>query len=111
MAARSNLVVVVLVVVVVLLMVVMTMSETTVVVAPWALDGASCNGSIAECNGEEEELLLAVGESENGLRRLLQGGQSISYGALDRNKHGYSKSQGEPYSGNGCSPYDHCRVR
>ncbi|KAK1297675.1 hypothetical protein QJS10_CPB15g01398 [Acorus calamus] len=69
MAGRSNSVVMV-----VVAAAVTTTSETTVVVAPWALDGASCNGSIAESHRDEGELLMVVSESENSLRRLLQGG-------------------------------------
>ncbi|XP_028759732.1 protein RALF-like 32 [Neltuma alba] len=78
----------------------------------------TCNGSIAECN-EEDELLM---ESDIS-RRILEGKKYISEGALQRDKpvcnggasgEAYSKSGGclPPPSNRpdrGCSKYYRCR--
>ncbi|KAK1307102.1 hypothetical protein QJS10_CPA10g02005 [Acorus calamus] len=93
--------------VLVLLLVAAVAITTNVVVVGEALNGV-INGTIAECHGEEGELLLVVGESENGLRRHLLA--YISNGALKPDKAVYNTPRGQPYK-RGCNPYDHCRLK
>ncbi|XP_057420975.1 protein RALF-like 32 [Lotus japonicus] len=84
----------------------------------WTNHASTCNGSIAECN-QEDELLM---ESEIS-RRFLEERRYISPGALKRDKpvcnggasgEAYSKSGGclpppsNPYN-RGCSKYYRCR--
>eukprot|EP00262_Sarcandra_glabra_P012740 TRINITY_DN3345_c0_g1_i1.p1 TRINITY_DN3345_c0_g1~~TRINITY_DN3345_c0_g1_i1.p1 ORF type:complete len:110 (+),score=13.42 TRINITY_DN3345_c0_g1_i1:197-526(+) len=61
--------------------------------------GASCNGSIAECEVEEEFLM----ESEV-TRRFLQQGSSVSGKALDGGKPVCNGKKGGSYTGSGCLP-------
>ncbi|KAK1297678.1 hypothetical protein QJS10_CPB15g01395 [Acorus calamus] len=99
----------VLAVLVLLLVVVVAMAAMTKnVVSGSTLNGARCNGSIAECHGEEEELLMVIGESENGLKRHLLA--FISNNALLKNRPVYNKPPGLPYLGRGCMAYNRCRA-
>ncbi|CAI0466772.1 unnamed protein product [Linum tenue] len=77
--------------------------------------GAGCNGSIAECMGDNEEFSM---ESESA-RRILAAGRYISYGALKRNSVPCSRrgasyynchagAQANPYH-RGCSHITRCR--
>ncbi|KAK1297644.1 hypothetical protein QJS10_CPB15g01401 [Acorus calamus] len=78
-----------------------------------SLNGARCNGSIAECHGEEEEL-LAVGESENGLRSLLQGNKNIIiYKVFGADKPVFSSNApGSSYfARRGCDTFNRCRPK
>lgn len=78
---------------------------------------SQCNGSIAECQ-EENEILMG---SETA-RRFLEEKRYISYGALSRDQPACSGARGQAYSSNseclgpaanpyhrGCSKYYRCR--
>ncbi|KAK1274517.1 hypothetical protein QJS04_geneDACA007982 [Acorus gramineus] len=109
------------VVLVLVLVAVVAMTENVVVASSSgaALNGAKCNGSIAECHIEEEgELLLVVGDSENSLQRsLLAQPSGLSYkGALDPGHPPVDSGSGQPYSQKinpgttrGCACYNGCK--
>ncbi|KAK1288119.1 hypothetical protein QJS10_CPB19g00628 [Acorus calamus] len=72
-----------------------------------------CNGTVAECNGEEEWLM----ESDT-MRQLLQGGNKATYRSLQR-QSACATSRGGAYENNcfsrvngrsrGCDPIYGCR--
>ncbi|KAK1318858.1 hypothetical protein QJS10_CPB04g01293 [Acorus calamus] len=74
----------------------------------------ACNGTVAECNGDEEWLM----ESDT-VRRLLQGGNKASYKSLQK-QPACATSSGGAYENNcfsrvngrsrGCDPIYGCRT-
>jgi hypothetical protein len=66
---------------------------------------------------EEDVVMMSSieqGEDEKAYpkRRVLQGGGSISYGALTASKaacYGSCPGRGQPYTGRGCQAYYQCR--
>ncbi|KAK1297646.1 hypothetical protein QJS10_CPB15g01403 [Acorus calamus] len=109
----------VLAVLVLLLVVAVAMTANIVVASSSraALNGAKCNGSIAECHIEEEdELLLVMGESENSLQRSLLGQSDyLTYrGVLSKNPP-VGTNPGDSYSKiinprtRGCACYNRCK--
>uniref|UniRef100_A0A1D1XFL6 Keratin, type I cytoskeletal 24 n=1 Tax=Anthurium amnicola TaxID=1678845 RepID=A0A1D1XFL6_9ARAE len=65
------------------------------------LDGSAvCNGSIAECSVEEEELVM---DSEIHRRMLQGGGRYINYRALNPNRPVCNRGPGNSYTGS-CLP-------
>ncbi|XP_021749092.1 protein RALF-like 32 [Chenopodium quinoa] len=76
-----------------------------------------CNGSIGECQQENEMLMMS-----EIARRILEERKYISYGALNRNQPACGGPRGQAYSSNseclgpaanpyhrGCSKYYRCR--